>query len=536
MERGGTVTLGECRGQTRHALCGAADAERMALLREGAQLVSSMPLGRLPGHATAETLALHAGPVQWALSALTRVCKLQLPQWRQSGGVGALRAARIAFDDSSLVVAALTAPRGERWQRSEWQFAVSFYDAASSSREWDQFQLCHEFMRDPACIAWQPAGAHPAVAVGCQSGICLWRVRGWGSSPSSWMSFLQDPAGAPVSALAWSPCGAFLAAAGPHHGITRVWDTDNQRSIALPNPGACPAVELAYAPTGLFLACTTACVGWWSPRAPAARPHPCAPPRRDGTLALWNAKTWQRTSLRPGGVPLGIAWDAEGALLLVACASPSGRVALHCVHCPSGLDAVTGTAPEPSLLPTVWEMDGNAADSDRHPRLGCAWDPQGGRVAVACGSPAAGKEGRVALFAAARGPAGLALNFLYAASRPLTPGVRVGDGRGTHTSPAAVGAVTMSTDPGGRKRWRWRLPPPWPEALCLPSGGATGTRRTLRRRRRMRRPERRRCFASTRCSTPSGPRETAAAGGAPKVFCTNVEWGRSLRDARVRSL
>jgi WD40 repeat protein len=80
--------------------------------------------------------------------------------------------------------------------------------SSSSSSSANNLRYVHQFQTDIRCLSWKPF-CGTVLAVGCKYGVCLWI--GATEKGQPWMSYLPHPNG-PVTTLAWSPCGLYVAA------------------------------------------------------------------------------------------------------------------------------------------------------------------------------------------------------------------------------------------------------------------------------------------------------------------------------------
>ena len=110
-------------------------------------------------------------------------------------------------------------------------YGANRYDEDVSG--WLPFKLKHQFQRNITCMEWQPLSG-TGLAVGCQSGICFWRL----TSPSdtsdqnnpknqknAWCEFFcaDNQQHAPINALSWSPNGRLLASGSVSSDHILIW-------------------------------------------------------------------------------------------------------------------------------------------------------------------------------------------------------------------------------------------------------------------------------------------------------------------------
>ncbi|KAJ8329193.1 hypothetical protein QVD99_003470 [Batrachochytrium dendrobatidis] len=129
--------------------------------------------------------------------------------------------------------------------------------------------LHHEFQRGITGIAWCPTGS-AVLAVGCKSGVCLWRLQfdvhpttstkrlhplipaDAQGCPQAWMTLLRAPQLSHVSHFAWSPDGRYIVAGSSANSTLVVFDVATESSEALSLSGG-PTHELKFSSDGMFL-------------------------------------------------------------------------------------------------------------------------------------------------------------------------------------------------------------------------------------------------------------------------------------------
>mmetsp|Transcript_13657 Transcript_13657/g.43640 ORF Transcript_13657/g.43640 Transcript_13657/m.43640 type:complete len:491 (+) Transcript_13657:1-1473(+) len=362
-----THTLGECHGQLKHSFSGQTDFHRVELLREGATLYCSLPFAT-PGP-RADACRVHQGVLSRFVSKVRGVLQIVSGRGAPAQPAETVLRQRVALHDVSHLVA-VVAPtsalrpgtRGERTDAEHGtRHSILFYDPSTGSRRPLAFRLDHEFQRDVACLAFAPS-ASMSLALGCRNGLCVWNIDGWTKSPRAWMTFLQVPPQAPVTCLDWSPCGAHLASASSAESCVRVWDPSGGDSVTLSTPGLAPALLLRWSPAGGTLVAITAA----------------------GELGVWSTRSWARIASVPlQAMPNSLSFDARGAHLAVV--SQRGRsMGVACLRMPSGDAVGLDLRLAPSLAPRLWTIPEPAAVAGAAGRL-CAWDPLGGRFAIAVG-------------------------------------------------------------------------------------------------------------------------------------------------------
>eukprot|EP00698_Gefionella_okellyi_P000422 TRINITY_DN10388_c0_g1_i3.p1 TRINITY_DN10388_c0_g1~~TRINITY_DN10388_c0_g1_i3.p1 ORF type:complete len:464 (+),score=46.91 TRINITY_DN10388_c0_g1_i3:34-1392(+) len=165
---------------------------------------------------------------------------------------------------------------------------VHVYDVFAES--WLPSILQHDQQRNVTTIAWQPCSA-ATLAVACTGGVCVWTLEQRGA----WMRFLawHDPS--PVTAIAWSPFGQYLACGSHYDAVLMIYDVGEQRATQL-RRGKGNTNLLRWSPTGyyLFVSTTTSTFRLWE-------------------TGSWQVETWDN-------LPLCVAacWSGDGRTLLVA--------------------------------------------------------------------------------------------------------------------------------------------------------------------------------------------------------------------------
>mmetsp|Transcript_29914 Transcript_29914/g.69901 ORF Transcript_29914/g.69901 Transcript_29914/m.69901 type:complete len:472 (-) Transcript_29914:62-1477(-) len=183
---------------------------------------------------------------------------------------------------------------------------------------WSLPRLAHASQHLVSCAEWEPVEP-TSLAVGCAGGVCLWVLfysseeadggskEADGGSMGPWVvmrahlvRFLAHTAGAPVSAISWSPYGGQLASVSRQHPAVSVWDAPS---------GECE--KLWFRSGG-----GCASVSW----APGAGAYLCAV-GVDGPVRVWEAMSWKWETLHYASFKAdafaSAAWSADGSALLL---------------------------------------------------------------------------------------------------------------------------------------------------------------------------------------------------------------------------
>lgn len=127
--------------------------------------------------------------------------------------------------------------------------------------------------RGISCLAWRPCGS-AELAVGCRVGIMLWTLDPASvvSRPStSCVRPLTRPGHAPVTALAWQPCGRLLVSGSPADPALLVWSVASEQCMPVRRVSGGGVSLLRWSPSGRRLLAAT--------------------PGR--TFRVWNTKSWE---------------------------------------------------------------------------------------------------------------------------------------------------------------------------------------------------------------------------------------------------
>ncbi|KAL6779303.1 AAAS1 [Auxenochlorella protothecoides x Auxenochlorella symbiontica] len=250
--------------------------------------------------------------------------------------------------------------------------------------------LAHELQSDVAALSWRPVGGRD-LAVGCGTGVALWRVP---PDPGAGALAVEGPvltwlAPAPalagtgqVNMLTWHPEGHLLA--GVCRGVAgfQVWDVATGRATPV-RATSDPTTALAWSPCGAYL----------------FQGHASGTLRLWETTA-WTSQAWAyggshsvhsaRAGPRPSPV-VAAAWaparlSAQGLMLVAHAGAPGSLTALHM----TGASAPSLEA-QPMPVSLAWPADG------KEEVTGMAWNPDGQRLAVSLA--AAGRPATIVLYA-----------------------------------------------------------------------------------------------------------------------------------------
>lgn len=236
--------------------------------------------------------------------------------------------------------------------------------------------LSYSGVEGVSALAWRPRAAN-VLAAACSRGVCLWTHESAATSaptqgvrrlgqPTSWrLRLLRAPgpsAPGPASSLAWSPCGLFLAAAGPASRTVTVYHVPSAAATPLRAGLGAPTL-LRWSPRGgyLFAALSSGGFAVWETHAWSVETWASAAPVSD---ARWSPDDRAlAVALRGQTSELLCLTFARGAPSLVAHATP--------VPLPPALEASARGAP-------LWD----AAAGVRPEVEALAWDPAGGAIAA----------------------------------------------------------------------------------------------------------------------------------------------------------
>lgn len=156
--------------------------------------------------------------------------------------------------------------------------------------------LKHEFMVSVRCIAWSPLSE--MIAVGAETGVCLWRIFDLDSDPGpdasvGWMAFLPHPRHLPIRDLSWHPNGRQLVSISPDEAALLVWDVALRTAVPVWTPR--PSVAVEWSPMGghLFAAF------------------------EGGMFAVWETARWNMERFDYPGRFCAAAWASDGMRLAI---------------------------------------------------------------------------------------------------------------------------------------------------------------------------------------------------------------------------
>ncbi|KAL6056097.1 Aladin WD repeat nucleoporin [Balamuthia mandrillaris] len=283
--------------------------------------------------------------------------------------------------------------RALAWHHYKQLFAIAAADGSIhlynlTAERWLPTCLQHQFQTKVYNIAWKPQAAN-VLAVACRHGICLWRLfnnrnkssrarrRGDGdispagglftdtvgsvrqsTSTAAWMRYLSYPSHGPVTSIAWSPDGQYLASGSPSHPAVIVWD------IVL---GTCTPLN-RLSTHGISLV-------RWSPNQSYLFAATTG-----GTFFVWETKTWNSQKWTFSGPCQSAAWSPDSRFLLV---SEKGESTVHIIYFKGSPPEIGGAyqgceemGPYEVTHPNgQTEMAGGPIDQIH-------WDPSGERIAV----------------------------------------------------------------------------------------------------------------------------------------------------------
>ena len=182
---------------------------------------------------------------------------------------------------------------------------------------WLPFKLRHQFQREIHCMEWQPLSG-TGLAVGCETGICFWRLTENGSATDltasastsavhgghAWCEVLvaEGMGHVPVNGLSWSPDGRKLASCSVSSDHVMIWDV----ALGTFTPILCVrnigTTNVSWAPSGHYLFASTL----------------------SKVVRVWETKEWtgERWTI-PTGPCQDACWNPTGTLLLAAVAGSS---------------------------------------------------------------------------------------------------------------------------------------------------------------------------------------------------------------------
>jgi hypothetical protein len=284
------------------------------------------------------------------------------------------------------------------WHRYKQIFAVARADDTINiydltTQQWSPICLKHEQQKGITSIEWQPlAGA--VLAVGCGSGVLVWRVPLPSGRDSSGVSsfyalatekhtataaLLQHSGHGPVTSIAWSPDGQFLASASPYNSSVIIWDRVLGVGTSLARWNG-PGIHLVkWSPNGHYLFAATT----------------------SSLFLIFETKTWSVQKWNFSKPCQAAAWSADARFLLV---SEAGESTIHAIRFgkePPHIDAEYVRCEAVGPYQVTYPLAGDRRVGG--PIKSLEWDRTGERLAVTFSGDQEGAE-VIALFATSLQP------------------------------------------------------------------------------------------------------------------------------------
>ncbi|KAJ3047194.1 hypothetical protein HK097_000148 [Rhizophlyctis rosea] len=242
--------------------------------------------------------------------------------------------------------------------------------------------LINEYQKNVTCLAWRP-NASGVLAVGCQTGVILWRIfYAASNSPaiyprtgmdvtslvdpaqpgSHWATKLSFPGFGDVTTLSWSPDGLFLAVGSGTSSTILIWDVAAEAATPVAM-GWCGTRELKWSPDGNYL--LQADVG-----------H---------TLRIWETRTWENTALNCAAAAHSLNW-LRGSKMFVFAQEGQSRMHIRQMNRePPHLENMDVKVPT-AKMSTYDFVPAGGSDGDMMTLAGpiknIAVDPSGSRIVV----------------------------------------------------------------------------------------------------------------------------------------------------------
>ena len=200
---------------------------------------------------------------------------------------------------------------------------VCVYDLQRT--QWLPLRLSHEFQTNIKCLEWQPMSGS-RLAIGCENGICLWRIVVTDGNNSNerqrdrgkaWMRLYATSKHHDIVSISWCPRGDLLASASPSSSDVMIWNVDT----GLSTPLTCTyghgvhIVRWSYNYYYLFAGAFTNKIFIWETRS-------------------WRCESWKLTN----GMCQCATWSPDGELIVFSETGTSALWTLALHHTPPRID------------------------------------------------------------------------------------------------------------------------------------------------------------------------------------------------------